>query len=270
MSGRQLDLFSGSGYERATETAEAVASAPALVAADLDDTALVAAIPSARLKEAPVLAAEAGQRRLQSAVPALLALCRRFTGFGADDCPVPEQIAALDALAAIGGAAAAQATGTLLVERVVLGPNRERAVSVAARLGTRLPTSLLLELMADPAPTVREAACGCVRQQLALVPRLLELAHDEAAEVRTAAACALGRMGRRDVLPMLTRLLREAPTIMVIDAVAAIADEDCVILLARLARSRNDLAEAALDALAVIDHPRARQLLARLEAERGN
>ncbi len=269
MAERQLDLFSSGGTRHEARTAEVAAPTPTLVPADLDDATLVAAIPLARLKEAPALAAEAGQRRLQSAVPALLALCRRFTGFGADG-PVPEQIAALDAIAAIGGAATTQATGTLLVERVVLGPNRERAVSVAARLGTRLPTSLLLELMADQAPTVREATCGCVRQQLALVPRLLELAHDEAAEVRTAAACALGRMGRRDVLPTLTRLLREAPTIMVIDAVAAIADEDCVILLARLARSRDDLAEAALDALAVIDHPRARQLLARLEAERGN
>lgn len=269
MSGRQLDLFSGSGRERVAETAEAVSSAPALVAADLDDTALVAAIPGARLKEAPILAAEAGQRRLQSAVPALLALCRRLTGFGADGA-VPEQMAALDALAVIGGVAAARATGRLLVERVVLGPNRERAVAVAARLGTRLPTSLLLELMADPAPALREAACICVRQQLALLPRLLELTHDEAAEVRAAAACALGRMGRREALPMLTRLLREAPTIMVIDAVAAVADEDCVILLARLARSRDDLAEAALDTLAVIDHPRARQLLARLAAERGD
>lgn len=269
MSGQQLDLFSGRGCEREAETAESVAPAPLQVTADLDDAALIAAIPMARLKEAPVLAAAAGQRRLQSAVPALLALCRRFSGFGQQSA-IPEQMAALDALAAIGGTAAAQATGRLLVERTVQGPNREHAVTVAAALGTRLPASLLLELIADPAPHVRAAACACVGRQLALVPRLLELAHDDAAQVRTAAACTLGRMGRREALPTLTSLLREAPSTMVIDAVAAVADEDCVILLARLARSDDQLAEAAEDALAVIDHPRARQLLARLQAEQGD
>ena len=263
----QLDLFSGSGRERGDPTGEAAEAAPVLIAADLDDGALSAAIPAARLKEAPALAAEAGRRRLPGAVPALSALCRRFIGFGRDGV-VPEQRAALDALAAIGGAAAARATARLLVERVVEGPNRAHAVVVAAGLGTQLPASLLLELMADPAPAVRAAACACVGRQLTLVPRLLELADDETTEVRTAAVSALGRMGRREALPMLTRLLREAPTTTVIEAVTAVADEDCVILLARLARSRDDLAMAALDALAVIDHPRARQLLARLEAER--
>jgi HEAT repeat protein len=194
MAERQLDLLSSSGTRHEARTAEVVAPTPTPVPADLDDATLVAAIPTARLKEAPALAAEAGHRRL--------------------------------------------------------------------------PASLLLELMADPAPAVREAACMAVGQQLALVPRLLELARDDAMVVRTAAACALGSMGRREALPTLNRLLREAPSTMVIDAVAAVADEDCVILLARLARSGDQLALAAEEALAVIDHPRARQLLERLEAER--
>ncbi len=263
----QLDLFAASGMDR-KGLSTAAASVPAtLDAADLNDQALLAMIPMAGLKEAPALAAEAGRRRLPAAVPALQALCRRFIGFGRERA-VPEQWAALEALAAIGGAAAAHATTAMIVERVVEGPNRTRAVEVAARLGARLPVTTLIELMADPDASVRAAACACVGQQLALVPQLLELSHDEASEVRAAAACALGRMGRREALPTLTRLLREDPSAVVIDAVAAVADEDCVILLGRIARTQPDLAELVQDNLAVIAHPRARQLLKSLPAGR--
>ncbi len=261
----QFDLFAARGMDR-DELPTAAASAPTVLnAADLDDPALVAMIPMAGLREAPALAAEAGRRRLPEAVPALQTLCRRFIGFGREHA-VPEQWAALEALAAIGGAAAAHASTAMIVERIVEGPNRARAVEVAATLGARLPATTLLELMVDADAGVRAAACGCVGQQLALVPRLLELGHDEAGEVRNAAACALGRMGRREALPTLARLLRGDPSAVVIDAVTTVADEDCVILLGRIARTRPDLAELVRDALAVIAHPRARQLLVSLPA----
>ena len=51
------------------------------------------------------------------------------------------------------------------------------------------------------------------------------------------AACALGRLGRPEVRGPLVRLLRVAPTLDVIDAVTAVADEECMILLARIART---------------------------------
>jgi hypothetical protein len=257
---RQLDLFAASGIARDDPPAAAPTAAPGRDPAALDDTALVAALPSAGLKAAPALAAEAGRRRLPEAVPALLAICRRFIGFGRDTL-VPEQLAALAALGAIGGTEAAKGVAALVTGRAVEGPNRAHAVAAAATLGARLPATTLVELMSDPAPAVRAAGCACAGQQLALVPRLLELARDAAGEVRAAAACALGRMGRHEALPMLRRLLREAPSDAVIEAAAAVADEDCVVLLGRIARTRPDLAEAATDALAMIDHPRARQLL---------
>ena len=78
-------------------------------------------------------------------------------------------------------------------------------------------------------------------------------------DVRLAAACALGRSVAR---PELVRLLRETPSLEVIDAVTTLADEDCVVLLGRIARTLPDLQEAALDALQAIDHPRATQILA--------
>jgi hypothetical protein len=57
----------------------------------------------------------------------------RFTGFGADR-PVPEQIAAVQALAAIGGSGAAQAVARMLTRKVILGPGLKVAVGAAAQL----------------------------------------------------------------------------------------------------------------------------------------
>ena len=70
----------------------------------MDDADLIARIAESGRAGTIALAGEAGRRRLAVAVPTLEAICRRFAGFGADR-PICEQAAALDALAAIGGAA---------------------------------------------------------------------------------------------------------------------------------------------------------------------
>jgi HEAT repeat protein len=126
----------------------------------------------------------------------------------------------------------------------------------------------VIALTRDSEPEVRADACRCVRVWPQAIPVLLELLHDPDAEVNAAAACALGRLGRQEVQGALVRLLRQAPTLEVIEALTPIADEDSVILLARIARSVPDLAEAALEALDAIDHPRAAQLLANLARRR--
>jgi len=90
------------------------------------------------------------------------------------------------------------------------------------------------------------------------------LADDSHGKVRVGALCALGRLGWRQARPALTLLLREAPSAEVIDAVCEIADEDCIIVLGRIVRTRPALADAAREALATIDHPRARQVVAAL------
>jgi hypothetical protein len=82
-------------------------------------------------------------------------------------------------------------------------------------------------------------------------------------DVRHAAACALGRLGRPEARAALTGLLRDAPSRAVINAITAVADEECVILLARIARTVPDLADAAREALEAVDHPRVAQVLAR-------
>jgi len=227
---------------------------------DLDDADLIAAIPGADLVEGPGLAREAGHRQLAAAVPALEALCRRLTGFGVDRA-VPEQVAALEALASIGGPEAARAVARLIAAGAVQGPTLKTAVSAAARLCSDLPSGIVLEWLHHADPTIRADACWCVRVWPEAVPRLLDLLADPNRNVRIAAACALGRLGRREALADLRDLLRRAPSVEAIDAVTAVADEDAVVLLARIARTRPDLALPARDALEAIDHPRAAQLL---------
>ena len=56
--------------------------------------------------------------------------------------------------------------------------------------------------------------------------------------------------------PLLLRLLRSVPSAEVIAAVAAVADEECIVLLGRIAQTMPELSAAALDALATIDDPR--------------
>jgi HEAT repeat protein len=227
----------------------------------IEDEELLAALPHARLADSVALAAEAGRRRMTAAIPALEALCRRFAGFGADRI-VPEQAAAIDALAQIGGADAAQVLARLIARRTVQGPCLQRAVGAAARLGAKLPPGTVMELLRNDDPAIRADACRFAQRSPEMVAQLRELLDDFQRPVQMAAACALGLMGHAEVRPHLARYLREKPSAHLIDAVAAVADEECIILLGRIARTMPDLTAATLDALDTIDHPRASRIAA--------
>jgi HEAT repeat protein len=131
-------------------------------------------------------------------------------------------------------------------------------------LSADLPTDVVFDLLRHPDPCVRAGACGCVRTSPAVVPILVELMEDLDTDVCSAVACALGRLGQPEARAALIQLLREQPSEAVIEAITAIADEECVILLGRIARTLPDLADAAREALEAIDHPRAAQVLARI------
>ena len=189
-----------------------------LVAADLDDAALVAAIPWASLAEAPALAAEAGRRGLVAAVPALEQSAGASPG-SASSARCPSRSAALDALALIGGSKSARTVARLIAKDIVQGPTRKVAVAVAAQLKSALPVETVLALLQDADPKVRADACRCAGPWPAILQVLLDLADDSDSEVRVAAACALGRMGRHEARPALGRLLRDAPSMEIIDAI---------------------------------------------------
>jgi HEAT repeats len=256
--GRQLDLFSGRGLPGSDEVAARVEPAR-LVPSDLDDATLVAVLPEARLANCRALCEEAGRRRLTAAVPALEALCQRFKGFGVEHA-VPEQIAALRGLVAIRTHEAGVAVARFITGNVVQGPALCEAVRAAAIIGCRLPPGFSLKLLRHNDPRVRAAACRCTQLHAEVIPLLLDLLDDLHGTVAFAAACALGRAGRIEARPMLTRLLREGPTAEVIDAVSSVADEVCIVQLGRIARTNAELSAAAIDALDAIDNPRAQAI----------
>ena len=76
-------------------------------------------------------------------------------------------------------------------------------------------------------------------------------------QVSTAAACAVRRMGRVEARIRLKRCLSERPSSRVVEAVAEVADDDAIVLLARLGRARPDLAVPISSALEEIDNARA-------------
>jgi len=266
MDAEQLDLF-----ESVVAGAAPFPAVDAPAAETLDDAALIAALPDAGLAGAPALAAEAGRRRLAAAVPALEVLCRRLTGFGRDRL-IPEQVAALGALLAIGGQRSADAVARLIAGGAFLGPTLAVAVETAARLNATLPPATVLALLRHPEPQVRGAACRCARPGAGVAEILIDLAEDLNPDVAAAATCALGRMGRTEARSALRHLVGARPSAEAIDALAAVADEDDIVVLSRLGRARPDLAAAVLGSLDGIDGPRAdnaAQALRRWLSDRG-
>ena len=171
----------------------------------------------------------------------------------------------LHALAAIGTREAAAAVTRIIAKAVVQGPTLKVAIGVAARIDCRFPADVSVPLLHHADPAVRADACRCARPSPEIVPVLMDLLDDLNEGVGVAAACALGRMGRPEARPMLVRRLRIAASPEIIDAVSAIADEDCIILLGRLLRAEADVADAAREALEASDHPRAEQVLGRCQ-----
>jgi hypothetical protein len=263
----QLDLFAGSGFPPAPpleQPARPTISAPA----ELDDAALLAAIPASGVADGPSLAEEAGRRRLVAAVPVLEDYCRRFSGYGLSRA-LPEQVAALDALATIGGPDAARSVAQIITRGWVQGPAVASAAAAAAHLKSRLPANTVLTLLRHAAPTVRRHACVLARGGAEVIATLTDLLGDLHADIRTGAACALGRMGRAQAVPLLKLVLGQAPTLPVIQAVAAVADQDCIVLLGRIAEgAAPDLAAAAVAALEAVEHPLAARRLALLRQAR--
>ena len=255
MAGGQLDLFGGGGLEPDPDDTPRT-EPPAVRPESLDDATLIAAVADAVGARASALAAEASRRRLQLAVPALESLCRRFKGFGLVD-PAPEQVAALRGLAAIGGAAAADAVARIGADGVVQAPGVAAVFAAAASLGSRLPPGQVVEGLRHADPVVRADACRCARPSATVSAVLIDLLADLHDPVALAAACALARMGHAEARPMLIRHLLREPTEAVIAAIAEIADEDTPVLLARIAAARPDLRDAVLEALEEIDTPRA-------------
>jgi hypothetical protein len=252
----QLDLFSGAGISPSPETDEDSIDWAPLDPSRLSDAELIAVLPRARQNEAPGLAQEAVRRGLADAVPALEALCRRFSGFGLDR-EVTEQVAALSGLTSLGGAAAKQAVTRLIVSGAVEGPGVRLALEAAAELRCGLPPHRVGAFLRDDDPAVRETACRCARGGAEAIAALTDLLSDLHVSVVNAAALALGRLGRPEAGFVLTRMLGTAPTEDVVRALAVIAKEDDWVRLGQTAMRFPELVSVVLEVLEETEEPRA-------------
>jgi len=262
----QWDLFAAGGRAPAPSPNPEPQRSAADPAA-LSDAEILAAIPDAGMPLVLALIQEAGRRRLPAAVPILGRLCQLFAGFGIER-EVPEQAVALDALASIGGQDARLAVSELLDHHRVQGPTLKIAVRVAAALRCRLSAATVLPLLRHADPEVSAIACTLARPHADVNASLTGLLADPDATVRTASACALGRSGRQETRAALKTMLRRAPTPAAIEAIAAIADRESIVLLGRLARAQTELTAMAHDALALIDDPLAIKLAGALPPRR--
>ena len=263
MDDRQLDLFAPRPAEKPADNA-----APRRRSCDpalLTDEELVRALPGEGLQDRVALAAEAGRRRLKAAVPGLRSLCRYFAAWGVD-APVPEQVAALDALARIGGAQAASAVVESIVKAEIIGATLGPAVAAAAALGATFPEEKSLQLLRHADPALRADACRCTKPSPAVIATLIELLDDLHPSIHRAAACALGRMGRVEARRPLVLLLDQAPDAEIVEAIGRVADAECLIRLRRTAEYCPSLIDDVIDALEMSDDPRAAALAEQLTA----
>ena len=137
-------------------------------------------------------------------------------------------------------------------------------------LSSRTIRRPLQSLLRHAEPNIRAQACRCVRPLPNLIKLLIECLNDVDKIVTRSAACELGTMGRAEARPMIKSLLRHAPSRDVIEAAVSVADDECVVLLGRIARTAPALADAALEALESIDHPRAAAIAAIAAAARAH
>jgi len=103
------------------------------------------------------------------AVVALEALCRHFRGFGLEH-PVPEQTAALETLAEIGGTEAARAVKRIVTEQIVQGPGLDSALKTAVQLKVGLSTDVIAPLLRHAPPEILAGRCRCARPSPATHP----------------------------------------------------------------------------------------------------
>jgi hypothetical protein len=252
-AGMQLDLFEGGGAVSVLSERTQNALIPLDITA-LSDAALLDAIPNAGLPSVLSLIDEAGRRKLPDAIPVLTHLCRMFTGFGIKYA-ISEQTAAIRAIGTIGGKEANQALSRMLDQQVLQGPNLKQGARLAATLHCRLSTETLLGLLRHDDPEVRCCGCDLARPHADINTVLIDLMTDLNVEVRTQAACALGRFGKQEASGVLKACLQQAPTEKIIEALASLGDSDSLIRLGRLAGARPDLTEVIIEALTALDDP---------------
>ena len=267
---RQLDLFAERGGvepRHSPRTAASSATAPAV--GTLSDDDLLELIPNAGSSNVEAVCAEVVSRSLRTAVPALEALWRRFSGFGIEK-PLPEQLAVIDTLARLGGTDARAALKGIVLSKGLPASLLPAALEAATSAGLALPASFVGPLLDHEGAAVRGAAFALAASAHVPAERLHTSLFDRSAADRRAAAVALGLRGDSRARQPLFDELQRSPSPDVIEAVAAVWDDDAIVHLGRCARHHPRLAGAVLDALRDIGSPRAKVVARKLETHAGS
>lgn len=264
----QLDLFAERGRAVPRHVQEPTPSPAAAPVETLSDDDLLESVPKAGPSNIDAVCSEIVSRSLEAAVPALEALWRRFAGFGTEK-PLREQIAVLDTLARLGGADARATLRGIVLSKALPASLRPAAARAAASAGLALPAAFVGPLLDHENAEVRGAAFVLATRADVPADRLREGLFDRSAENRRLAAIALGLRGDARAREPLYDELARIPSTDVIEAIAAVWNDDAIVHLGRCARRHPRLADAVLDALRDIPSPRAETVARQLEYTTG-
>ena len=264
----QLDLFAERGRVIARRAPEPIASPTAAPVEMLSDDDLLESIQKAGPLSINVVCSEIVSRSLEAAVPALEALWERFAGFGVEK-PLREQLAVLYTLARLGGMDARSTLRGIVLSKGLPASLLPAASQAAASAGLALPAAFVGPLLDHEDAEVRGAAFVLAARTDVRTDRLREGLFDRSAANRRAAAIALGLRGDASARQPLQNVLARYPSTEVIEAIAAVSDDDAIVHLGRCARRHPRLAGAVVDALREIATPRAHTVAGHLETNTG-
>ena len=265
MAEGQLDLFDDGGQIDGERVPTRLVEDAGETVGRLADGELIAMLPQADRSSVEALCSQVVSRSLEAAVPALERLWRRFAGFGVW-VPFLEQRAVLDTLARVDGAAARAALKRVVLSKGLPASLLPAALRAAAEAGLALPASFVALLLDHEDVAVREPAFALALKAGIGGDRLRDGLIDPSACVQRLAAVALGN--RRDAGArewLIGELARNSST-EVIEALAAIRDDDAMVHLGRCPARHPALAGTVVAILRCMESAKAERFVRRLEA----
>ena len=264
----QLDLFAERGRVIVRRVPEPMVTPAATPVEAHSDDELLESIQKAGPSNIEAVCSEIVSRSLKAAVPALEALWERFAGFGVEK-PLREQLAVLHTLARLGGMDARSTLRGIVLSKGLPASLLPAASQAAASAGLALPAAFVGPLLDHEDAEVRGAAFVLAARTDVRTDRLREGLFDRSAANRRAAAIALGLRGDASARQPLYDELVRYPSTEVIEAIAAVSDDDAIVHIGRCARRHPRFAGAVVDALREIATPRAHTVARHLETNTG-
>lgn len=259
------DLFDERGVVDAGSFAAVPEPDAPPAASGLTDAALIELLPEATMSTVEALCSEVATRRLEAAVPGLERLWRRFAGFGVRT-PLVEQRCVLSTLGRLQGAGARAALRGIVLSKGLPASLLPAALQAAAEAALSLPAGFIGPLLVHEDAAVRAPAFALAHR--AGVPA--ELLHDGLCDpspaIRRLAAIALGSARDAEAMHSLVAELAHNPSRDVIEALAAIGNDDAIVHLGRCADRHPALSGCVIDVLRDMENARAERLVRRLEA----